>query len=72
LAAGRRTVRAASELDGVVTVTATGGLQGALHDRYVLAHELGRGGIGAVYLARDLKHDRPVALEAAPTRPRSA
>ena len=58
MAAGRRTVRAASELDGVVTVSATGGLQGALYDRYVLAHELGRGGIGTVYLARDLKHDR--------------
>ncbi len=35
----------------------------ALRDRYVLQRELGRGGMAAVYLARDLKHDRPVALK---------
>jgi len=33
----------------------------ALADRYVLERELGRGGMATVYLARDLKHDRPVA-----------
>jgi serine/threonine-protein kinase len=31
--------------------------------RYTLEKELGRGGMATVYLARDLKHDRPVALK---------
>ena len=35
----------------------------ALRDRYVLERELGRGGMATVYLAHDLKHDRPVALK---------
>jgi TolB-like protein len=35
----------------------------ALRDRYLLQRELGRGGMATVYLARDLKHDRPVALK---------
>jgi eukaryotic-like serine/threonine-protein kinase len=35
----------------------------ALRDRYVLERELGRGGMATVYLARDLKHDRFVALK---------
>ena len=35
----------------------------ALQDRYVIERELGRGGMATVYLARDLKHDRPVALK---------
>ncbi|MCI0455886.1 MAG: serine/threonine-protein kinase [Gemmataceae bacterium] len=35
----------------------------ALRDRYALDRELGRGGMAAVYLARDLKHDRLVALK---------
>lgn len=34
-----------------------------LRDRYVIERELGRGGMATVYLARDLKHDRPVALK---------
>jgi eukaryotic-like serine/threonine-protein kinase len=38
-------------------------LQAALADRYTLERELGRGGMATVYLARDLKHDRPVAFE---------
>ncbi len=35
----------------------------ALRNRYTIEHELGRGGMATVYLARDLKHDRPVALK---------
>ena len=35
----------------------------ALADRYTLERELGRGGMATVYLAHDLKHDRPVALK---------
>jgi tetratricopeptide (TPR) repeat protein/TolB-like protein len=38
-------------------------LQEALRDRYVLERELGRGGMATVYLARDLKHARAVALK---------
>ena len=35
----------------------------ALADRYRIERELGRGGMATVYLARDLRHDRPVALK---------
>src|SRR5882724_868223 len=42
---------------------ATTALAEALRDRYTLERELGRGGMATVYLARDLKHDRPVALK---------
>src|SRR3954464_6106429 len=38
-------------------------LEDALRDRYILERELGRGGMATVYLARDLKHDRLVALK---------
>ena len=38
-------------------------LADALRDRYALERELGRGGMATVYLARDLKHDRLVALK---------
>jgi tetratricopeptide (TPR) repeat protein len=38
-------------------------LQAALTDRYLLGRELGRGGMATVYLAQDLKHDRPVAIK---------
>ncbi len=37
----------------------------ALADRYRLERELGAGGMATVYLARDLKHDRDVAIRAA-------
>ena len=38
-------------------------LQRALADRYTVERELGRGGMATVYLARDLRHKRPVALK---------
>ncbi len=38
-------------------------LQATLSDRYAIGRELGRGGMATVYLARDLKHGRPVALK---------
>ena len=38
-------------------------LQAQLSDRYRIERELGRGGMATVYLARDLRHDRPVALK---------
>jgi serine/threonine-protein kinase len=40
-----------------------GELAEALQDRYTVERELGRGGMATVYLAHDLRHDRPVALK---------
>jgi Tol biopolymer transport system component len=38
-------------------------LTAALADRYAIERELGAGGMATVYLARDLKHDREVAVK---------
>jgi hypothetical protein len=38
-------------------------LQAALAERYAIGRELGRGGMAHVYLARDLRHDRDVAVK---------
>ncbi len=38
-------------------------LQQALVDRYAVERELGAGGMATVYLARDVRHDRAVALK---------
>jgi serine/threonine protein kinase len=46
-----------------VTAESHPDLAAALAGRYTVERELGRGGMAAVYLARDLKHDRPVALK---------
>ena len=40
-----------------------GRLSTALSDRYAIDREIGVGGMATVYLARDLKHDRLVALK---------
>jgi eukaryotic-like serine/threonine-protein kinase len=39
------------------------GLTAALGGRYVVEREIGRGGMATVYLARDVRHKRPVALK---------
>src|SRR3954463_4459786 len=38
-------------------------LASALSGRYEIDREIGRGGMATVYLARDVRHDRPVALK---------
>ncbi len=38
-------------------------LRGTLADRYSIERELGRGGMATVFLARDLKHEREVAIK---------
>ncbi|HXY29289.1 MAG TPA: serine/threonine-protein kinase, partial [Gemmatimonadaceae bacterium] len=38
-------------------------LRAALASTYTIDRELGRGGMATVYLANDLRHDRPVALK---------
>jgi eukaryotic-like serine/threonine-protein kinase len=38
-------------------------LTAALTDRYRIQREIGQGGMATVFLARDTKHDRPVALK---------
>ncbi len=38
-------------------------LKSALAERYTIQEELGAGGMATVYLAQDVKHDRPVAVK---------
>ncbi|HEX4684258.1 MAG TPA: protein kinase [Gemmatimonadaceae bacterium] len=42
---------------------ATATLRSALANRYAIDHEIGRGGMATVYLARDVRHDRLVAVK---------
>jgi serine/threonine-protein kinase len=46
-----------------LTVDVTAKLTAALSDRYRVERELGAGGMATVYLARDLRHDRDVAIK---------
>src|SRR6516162_2836431 len=39
------------------------GLSKAIGDRYRIDREIGRGGMASVYLARDIRHDRDVAVK---------
>jgi serine/threonine protein kinase len=38
-------------------------LRASIGDRYAIERELGKGGMATVYLARDIKHDREVAIK---------
>ncbi len=38
-------------------------LQATLRGRYTIEREFGAGGMATVYLARDLRHDRRVAIK---------
>jgi eukaryotic-like serine/threonine-protein kinase len=38
-------------------------LAAALGTSYTIERELGRGGMATVFLAQDVRHDRPVALK---------
>ena len=42
-------------------------LNAALADKYVLEREIANGGMSSVYLARDVKHERTVALKVLPS-----
>jgi non-specific serine/threonine protein kinase len=64
--AGRATVPRHAEQFGRtvrVELEAEPGRAAPLSARYTIEREIGRGGMAVVYLARDLRHDRPVALK---------
>ena len=44
-------------------MTATEVLSSALADRYAIERLIGEGGMATVYLARDIRHNRRVALK---------
>ena len=58
-----RELPSAVESRGAPLIDMIEGLRAALADRYHVERELGRGGMATVYLARDLRHARLVALK---------
>lgn len=54
---------AAAERFSLLLDDGTGALPGVLGDRFDVEREIGRGGMATVFLARDRKHDRPVAVK---------
>jgi serine/threonine-protein kinase len=51
------------QVESTTSQVSLSSLQTALSGRYALERELGRGGMATVYLARDLQHDRHVAVK---------
>ncbi len=54
---------AAAERFSLLLDEGLGELPGVLGDRFDVEREIGRGGMATVFLARDRKHDRPVAVK---------
>jgi serine/threonine-protein kinase len=52
-----------AQRDTLGAVIDSSALSSAIAERYVIEREIGRGGMATVYLARDVKHDRLVALK---------
>ena len=52
-----------NDSDSLLAASIRDRLEGELSDRYVIEGELGRGGMATVWLARDRRHDRPVAIK---------
>jgi serine/threonine-protein kinase len=51
------------QVESTTSQVSLSSLQTALSGRYALEREVGRGGMATVYLARDLQHDRQVAVK---------
>jgi len=50
-------------IESLVEQHALAGLREALEGSYRLEREIGRGGMASIYLAQDIRHDRPVAIK---------
>ena len=58
-----RVYRSVKPIAGTTLTDSLDLLQASLADRYRIERQLGRGGMATVFLAHDLRHDRPVALK---------